>query len=134
MLPKLLGYILDTVVTALKIKSTLELTNLPRMADFTMWGEAIARAMKNKPMEFIDAFNENIGRQNVEAIESNPLAQTIEKFVNSLGKNVGNYQPISWEGSSVALLRNLNNIAQVYNIDTDSKFWPKTRQLSDKKT
>ena len=53
------------------------------MADFAVWGEAIARAIGYKPMEFVNAYYENIGRQNVEAIESNPLAQAIEKFVDS---------------------------------------------------
>ncbi len=67
----------------MQIKSTIELINLPRMADFAVWGEAIARAMGYKPMEFVNAYNENIGRQNVEAIESNLLAQAIDKFVDS---------------------------------------------------
>ena len=53
------------------------------MADFTVWGEAIARAMGYEEMEFIKAYNENIGRQNVEAIEALQLAQAIEKFVDS---------------------------------------------------
>ena len=53
------------------------------MADFAVWGEAIARAMGYKPMEFVNAYYDNIGKQNVEAIESNPLAQAIEKFVDS---------------------------------------------------
>ena len=64
---ELLGYILDVLVVALQIKPTIELANLPRMADFTAWGEAIARAMRYMPMEFVNAYNENIGRQNVEA-------------------------------------------------------------------
>ncbi|MFY9873849.1 MAG: hypothetical protein WAK17_29440, partial [Candidatus Nitrosopolaris sp.] len=38
--PKLLAYILDTVVKALQIKPILKLTRLPRMADFAKWGEA----------------------------------------------------------------------------------------------
>lgn len=64
---ELLGYILDVLVVALQIKPTIELANLPRMADFTAWGEAIARAMRYMPMEFVNVYNENIGRQNVEA-------------------------------------------------------------------
>jgi hypothetical protein len=38
------------------------------MADFTVWGEAIARAMGCGPMVFVNAYKENIGKQNVEAI------------------------------------------------------------------
>jgi DNA polymerase, archaea type len=122
MRPKLLGYILDTLVRTLQIKSTIKLSNLPRMADFTVWGEAIARAMGYKPMEFVNAYNENIGRQNVEAIESNPLAQAVEKFVDSWSKE----QRITfWEGSTSEVYEKLNKIAQAYKIDTANNSWPK---------
>jgi hypothetical protein len=53
---KLLGYILVTLVKTLQIKPGLELSHLPRMADFAVWGEAIARAMNYEPMEFIDVY------------------------------------------------------------------------------
>lgn len=65
----LLGYIFDTIVKSLSIKPSISLQDIPRMADFAVWDEAIARAMGYKPMELINAYNENIGRQNVEAIE-----------------------------------------------------------------
>ena len=34
-------------------------------------------------MEFVNAYNENIGRQNIEVLEANLLAQAIVKFVES---------------------------------------------------
>ena len=122
MRPKLLGYILDTVVKALQIKSNLVLSNLPRMADFAVWGNAIAIAMGYDPMEFVNAYNENIGRQNIEVLEANLLAQAIVKFVESWydeGKKV------CWEGSTKEALEQLNKIAQIYKIDTSAKAWPK---------
>ena len=78
--PKLLAYILDTLVKALQIKPTVQLTNLPRMADLSVWGESIARAMGYNNLEFINAYYENIGKQNIEALESEPLGQVISKF------------------------------------------------------
>ena len=51
--PKLFAFILDTLSKALQIKAKLQLKNLPRMADFAVWGEAIARAMGYGEMEFI---------------------------------------------------------------------------------
>ena len=45
MKPGLLGYIFDILVKALSIKPTIKLERKPRMADFAVWGEAIARAM-----------------------------------------------------------------------------------------
>ena len=83
---------------ALQIKPTIELTNLPRMADFGVWGEAIARAIGYKPMEFVNAYNENIGRQNVEALEANLLAQAIVKFVESWYNE--EQKVTCWEGST----------------------------------
>jgi Bifunctional DNA primase/polymerase, N-terminal len=119
---KLLGYILDILVKTLQIKSTIGLTGLPRMADFAVWGESISRAMGYKPMEFVNAYKENIGRQNVEAIEANTLAQAIEKFVD-IWYEEGKIT--FWEGSTKEALEQLNKISQVYNIDTTSKAWPK---------
>jgi hypothetical protein len=36
---------------------------LERMADFSFWGEAPARAMDYKPMEFLNAYSENLKNQ-----------------------------------------------------------------------
>ncbi len=92
------------------------------MADFAVWGEAIARAIGYKPMEFIEAYYRNIGRQNVEAIESNPLAQTLDKFVDSWYKEG---QEACWQSPTSKVLEKLNKTAQAYGIDTSSKLWPK---------
>jgi hypothetical protein len=123
MRPKLFGYILDIIVKALQIKPTIQLNNLPRMADFTVWGEAIARAMGCRPMTFVDAYKENIGKQNIEAIESNSFAQAIVKFVDSWyeeeeGKNV-------WESTTKEGLEQIKEIAELHNIDTNARSWPK---------
>jgi hypothetical protein len=41
--------------------------------DFALWGEAIARAIEYKELEFINAYYDNIGRQNSEAKDNHPL-------------------------------------------------------------
>jgi hypothetical protein len=81
--PKLLAYIFDILVKTLQIKPSVELKQLPRMADFAIWGEAIARAMGYKDLEFITTYYDNIGKQNVEAIENNALGQAIARLVSS---------------------------------------------------
>jgi hypothetical protein len=78
--PQLLGYIFDMLVKTLQIKPTIRLNDLPRMADFALWGEAIARALGFNDLAFIQAYYDNIGKQNIEAIEANPLGQAIAKF------------------------------------------------------
>jgi DNA polymerase, archaea type len=120
--PKLLGFIFDILVKTLQIKPSLKLSHLPRMADFAVWGEAVARAMDYKPMEFLDAYNKNIGRQNIEVIESNQLAQAIVKFVSSW---YDEEKKTCWISPTSKVLENLNRIAQQYNIDTTGRDWPK---------
>ena len=127
--PKLLAYVFDTLVKALEIKPTIKLNDLPRMADFAIWGEAIARAMGYKELQFMNAYYANIGKQNIETIENSPLSQAISKFVrigedqNGEG-NTSSGVPCSWQGPMSNALEHLNAIALENNIDT-SKSWPK---------
>jgi hypothetical protein len=131
--PKLLAYIFDTLAKTLQIKPDIKkLSNLPRMADFALWGEAIARAMDYEDLEFIHAYYDNIGKQNVEAIENNPLGQAIARFYEEEIEN--NYQE-TWEGKPAELLEHLERIAQSHKINTNSKSWPRevrwlTRRLN----
>ena len=79
LLPQLLGYIFDTLAKTMQIKDELEQSGeldgkLERMADFSFWAEAAARAMGYKPMEFLDAYSENIRNQSREAVNFNALA------------------------------------------------------------
>ena len=116
--PGILGYILDVLVKALQVRPNLQLNDLPRMADFALWGEAISQAMGKDSLEFLKAYYENIGRQNIEAIEANPLGQAITKFFEELENK-------AWEGSPGILLARLNKVAETNNIDTTQKIWPK---------
>jgi hypothetical protein len=82
MLPKLLGYILDIVARTMQIKDQLHQSGeldgkLERMADFSFWGEAAARAMGYDPMEFLNAYGENLKNQSRDAINFNALAEII---------------------------------------------------------
>jgi hypothetical protein len=79
MLPQLLGYIFDTLAKTMQLKDQLEQSGeldgkLERMADFSFWSEAAARAMGYKPMEFLDAYSENLRNQSREAVNFNALA------------------------------------------------------------
>ncbi|MGI9009981.1 MAG: hypothetical protein ACR2F1_02190 [Nitrososphaeraceae archaeon] len=151
--PKLLGYIFDIVSKTLKIKDDIksDLKNLPRMADFAVWGEAISTAMGNEPLEFIKAYYRNIGKQNVEVVDAHPLAKAILISVNELEeifqkndsnsnannideerieeiKNTFHFESNSykWVISTTKYLQTLNNIANDNNLDTYSKLWSKT--------
>jgi len=124
--PRLLAYILDTLVRALQIKPILQLKNLPRMADFAAWGEAIARAMGYKPMEFIDAYYYNIEKQNMEALESQPLGIVIPKFCDDYLDDEQLPHKREWEGPPAELLNKLKQTADSCGIDTSQRLWPKS--------
>jgi hypothetical protein len=128
--PKLLAYIFDTLVKILQIKPTIELKQLPRMADFAIWGETIARAMGYKDLEFIKIYYVNIGKQNVEAIENNALGQAISRLINSWYQEES---PSIWYTSTSTLLEKLNRIALEHNINTVSKTWPKAANSLSRK-
>ncbi|MGD1838709.1 MAG: bifunctional DNA primase/polymerase, partial [Nitrososphaeraceae archaeon] len=115
-IPQLLGFLFDIISKTLQIKDSVKLNRLPRMADFAEWGEAIARALGYKPLEFMDAYFENLGEQNIEIIESNPYAEAISKFVD--------YEKLCWTGSPKSLTKDLTNYAD--NNDIDSSKFPKT--------
>jgi hypothetical protein len=130
--PKLLGYIFDILVKTLQIKPSIKLNDLPRMADFALWGEAIARAMEYKELEFMQAYYDNIGRQNIEAIENHPLGRAIAKFYE---QEIEDKSKDSWEGPPAKLLEQLDKIADEIKINTSHKSWPKevkwlTRRLN----
>lgn len=85
MLPQLLGCILDTVAKTMQIKDQLGQTGeldgkLERMADFSVWGEAAARALGSKPMEFLQVFIENQKNQSRDAVNFNALADIIREI------------------------------------------------------
>jgi hypothetical protein len=125
--PKLLGYIFDILVKALQIKPTVKLNDLPRMADFAMWGEAIAQAMGYKDLEFIHAYYDNIGKQNIEAIDNHPLGQAVARFIGE--------QQEFLKGSPLEILDQLEVFAHNTKIKTDHRLWPKaanslTRRLN----
>jgi len=85
LLPQLLGYIFDTIAKTMQEKDKLEQTQeldgkLERMADFSFWGEAAARVMGYKPMEFLNAYSENLRNQSRDAVNFNALADIMRNI------------------------------------------------------
>jgi hypothetical protein len=121
--PQVLGYIFDTLSRALKLKKEgqIELNELPRMADFAEIAEAISRAMGYPENEFLEAYYKNIGLQTTEAIEANPIAVCITKFMHDKD---------SWTGSFGELLEELERAAQELKINTTRlEVWPKSPSI-----
>jgi hypothetical protein len=92
---KILGSIFTILSEAIRVYPTVQLSALPRMADFYKWGCAITIAMGRPKEDFINAYILNVSSQHDEAIEASPVAQAIIKLMSTR-----NY----WEGTPSELL------------------------------
>ncbi len=99
--PAILGGLLDALSAAMRIYPTLDVPELPRMADFGAWGAAVAEALGLKvgPLRgaeaFLSAYSENVGRQTEEVLEADPVARAVRDFARERG---------SWEGTASELM------------------------------
>jgi len=126
-LPLLFGAVLDALTKAMAIQPSISLRTLPRLADFAVWGCAIARALGYSQDGFLAAFYENVQVRNCEVLSSSLVATVVLDF---LGERE------SWKGSPSELFAQLGEVAEKLNINTKSSSWPKaahvlTRRLNE---
>ena len=133
--PSILKYIFDVLAKAILIKDQVlkKIKKKPRMADYAIWGEAIAQEMGYNENEFLVAYYGNIGFQNNEVIESSPLAFAIKRLVDkystsmSLSSENSSSKTI-FEGTPSDLLDDLNKIAIEEKINTNNREWTNDRK------
>jgi len=65
----ILGGIFDVLAKAIRIKPTIEVQGIPRMADFALWGMAVSEAMGYGADTFLELYDRNIKKQNEEIIK-----------------------------------------------------------------
>ena len=133
--PSLLGFIFDTLSKVLTTIDSIKLSDLPRLGDFAIWGEAVARVLGYKEREFLEAYYDNIGKQNAESVEADNMGETVVKLCDALVEQ----KRTKWIGPIRELLNDLKMIAEAINIDTNSKDWPKlsnglSRRLNEIRT
>ncbi len=115
-LPEILGGVFDTLTKAIAIYPSVNLPVLPRMADFAVWGEAIAQALGYEPTHFLYAFMQNQEQQNDHALEDNPIGFAVQRFMEN--KDI-------WIGTASELLNALKYNAYELGIDTfKDRSWP----------
>ena len=121
----LLGAIFTAVSRAMKICPSIKLTELPRMADFTVWGCAIAEAIGYSKEKFLEAYDHNINQQNSEVIIESPVASSLLEFMKDKS---------DWQMTATELFEELKITAAnlKINIDKDKRF-PKTPGALSKK-
>lgn len=95
----ILGGIFDTLVKAIQIHEETDLEDSPRMADFTKWGYAISEALGYGGDFFLEAYQNNIKKQNEEVVEGHPLAFATQKLLEIENP---------WHGSPTEFLKALD--------------------------
>lgn len=114
--PDILGGIFDVLADAMEIYPTVKLDRLPRMADFNRWSYAIGEAMgKGGGERFLKEYAANRETQNMEAINSDPVATLILALMESRTE---------WSGTSTDLYKSLEVLASDHGISTKSKSFP----------
>ncbi len=124
-LPDIRATVFSILSRAMKIKSKVNLATLPRMADFTVWGHAVAQAMGIEKELFLRIYHANIGRQFSIVIEDSVVASALVAFMETREE---------WKGQPGELLQKLAETAEYVGINTKGKGWPSqpnglTRQL-----
>ena len=114
---EILGSFLDTLSKAIKIYPTINPKRLFRMADYTMWGIAIAIALGKDEEEFMEAYGSKVKGQVEEAAHSSPVATVLMDYMETVTKK--------WEGTPSQLYVALKNHAKDLGIPTRQKAWPR---------
>jgi hypothetical protein len=116
--PRILGGVLDAMAGGVRELPSLDLKELPRMADYAEWGEAVGRGLGWGAETFLAAYNENRKEAAVVMLERSPVADSLLKLARS--------QP-NLCSTTAELHANLARIAgkQV----AGSSDWPKTTRM-----
>ena len=123
-LPLILGNIFDILSKAIKIYPKVKLNKLPRMADFSHWGYAIAQALGDLGETFLDEYKCNYNKQNIEAINSDIVATLLIAFMKE--KEI-------WKGKVSELLKELTYFADREKIKTKTNDFPSQANLLSRK-
>jgi hypothetical protein len=118
--PYLLGAVFDALSHAMARRDTIRLPGLPRMADFALWGCAVARALGHSEDEFMTAFEGNAKARNEEALQASPVAAMVMELMDERSE---------WEGTPTELLAELETLAGEHRLSTKSSIWPKAAHV-----
>ncbi len=129
--PIILGGVFNAVSKAMAIRDSIQLPQLPRMADFALWGRAIAEALGYGQEAFTRAYIKNISGQNEQVLSESLVASAVRSLLESIHQ---------WEGTPSELLTLLTDIAKLNGVSVEKeKEWPKaanslSRRLNELKT
>jgi hypothetical protein len=117
---RIVGGALRVLSEAMAIFPNVRLDKLPRMADFTRWGYAIAEVLGYGGERFLQAYRNNRNHSNEEAISSHPVASAVVALMK---------HNQTWSGSVASLLGELERVAEKEKINTHVKTFPKAAHI-----
>lgn len=100
--PRIFGALLTAITMALRRVNEVELSSLPRMADFAQWVVAAESALPWSSGDFLSAYLANRKDANLLAIETSPIGDCLLLLIQS-GR--------TWNGTITQLLESLSNVA-----------------------
>ena len=112
---RIFGAVLNALSRAIAIVDTVELSEKPRMADWAVWGCAVAEALGIGQERFLQAYYRNIGSQNDEIVNSEPTCVALAEFMREQER---------WTGTPSELYSKLTDIAENEGLDKEKR-WPK---------
>ncbi|MFI5454033.1 MAG: hypothetical protein ACHRXM_01140 [Isosphaerales bacterium] len=101
--PRILGGLLDAVAGGLRELPSVELAELPRMADFAVFAEAVGRNLRWPAGTVLSDYNDNRCDAAVTHIEESPVASFLLEWAHELN---------DWSGTSAELLAQLNTLVE----------------------
>lgn len=119
-IPMALGALVGALSKALdlhdRVREELKITGLPRMADFTVWGEAVCRALGFDPMAFFNRYVEKIRETNSIALENDALAALILRLVRDPEGAQYRNEKGEIEGTATVILEALREINEKVHV------------------
>jgi hypothetical protein len=116
--PRILGALLDAVVSSLANHDRVRLAALPRMADFAIWVTAAEPALGWPAGSFLKAYTGNRSAVVEQSLEADQVAVAVRLLL--AGQD-------SWEGNASALLEALETL--IPESTRRSKPWPKAAHV-----
>ena len=111
--PRILGGVLDAIVGGLRELPSVDLKELPRMADFAEWGEAIGRGLGWGADTFVSTYKDNRKEATHALLEDSPVATVVLALARG---------GINWSGKPQELYQTISKSAGF----TLGPRWPKT--------
>ena len=99
--PRILGALLDAMVGALRVLPSVHLDDLPRMADFARFGEAVGRGLGWPAGAFLEAYRENRWEAQASTLENSVLGTL-------LLRKAAAYGDLEYSDTPTRLLQTLN--------------------------